>query len=44
MNEIFDKLIIRILFTIFICIALVIYKYAHLIFYPSQKKQLLKKN
>ena len=43
MNEIFDKLIIRILFTIFICIALVIYKYAHLIFYPSQKKQLLKK-
>lgn len=43
MNEIFDKLIIRIIFTVFICVALVLYKYAHLIFYPSQKKQLLKR-
>jgi uncharacterized membrane protein YjfL (UPF0719 family) len=43
MNEIFDKLLIRILFTCFICIALFLYKYAHTIFYPSKKKQILKK-
>lgn len=43
MNEIFDKLVIRILFTLFICLALFIYKYAHVIFYPSKKKQMLKK-
>lgn len=43
MNEIFDKLLIRILFTTFICIALFLYKYAHTIFYPSRKKQVLKK-
>ncbi len=43
MNEIFDKLLIRFLFTLFICVALFIYKYAHVIFYPSNKKQILKK-
>lgn len=43
MNEIFDKLLIRILFTVFICLALYFYKYAHIIFYPSNKKQILKK-
>lgn len=43
MNEIFDKLLIRILFTIFICVSLFVYKYAHIIFYPSNKKQLLKR-
>jgi len=43
MNEIFDKLLIRILFTIFICIALFLYKYAHILFYPSHKKQVLKR-
>ncbi len=43
MNEIFDKLLIRVLFTGFICIALFLYKYAHTIFYPSKKKQILKK-
>ena len=42
MNEIFDKLLIRILFTIFICLALFIYKYAHILFYPSKKKQIFK--
>lgn len=42
MNETFDRLLIRILFTIFICVALVLYKYAHIIFYPSGKKQILK--
>ena len=43
MNEIFDKLLIRFLFTVFICIALLLYKYAHTIFYPSAKKQVLNK-
>lgn len=43
MNEIFDKLLIRFLFTIFICIALILYKYGHTIFYPSKKKQVLKR-
>ena len=43
MNEVFDKLLIRFLFTLFICISLFIYKYAHVIFYPSNKKQILKK-
>lgn len=43
MNEIFDKLLIRFLFTLFICIALFLYKYAHTIFYPSAKKQVMKK-
>mgnify|MGYP000226945646 CR=1 FL=1 len=43
MNEIFDKLIIRVLFTLFICFALFIYKYAHVLFYPSKKKQVLKR-
>ncbi len=42
MNEIFDKLIIRFLFTVFICLGLLFYKYAHVIFYPSTKKQILK--
>jgi len=43
MNEIFDQLLIRFLFTIFICIALILYKYGHTAFYPSQKKQVLKR-
>jgi len=43
MNEIFDKLLIRFLFTLFICIALVLYKYAHTIFYPSARKQIFKR-
>lgn len=42
MNEIFDKLLIRFLFTLFICIALVLYKYAHTLFYPRGKKQVYK--
>tara|TARA_Y100000385_G_scaffold266989_1_gene302672 strand:+ start:143 stop:1030 length:888 start_codon:yes stop_codon:yes gene_type:complete len=43
MNEIFDKLLIRFLFTLFICIALILYKYGHTVFYPSKKKQVLKR-
>lgn len=43
MNEIFDKLIIRILFTIFICLAIWGYRYIHVLFFPSQKKQFFNK-
>lgn len=43
MNETLDRLLIRIIFTLFICLAMVLYKYAHVIFYPSGKKQILKK-
>lgn len=42
MNEIFDKLLIRVLFTIFICIAFMAYKYAHAFIYRKQRKQILK--
>jgi len=42
MNEIFDKLLLRIILTIFICLCIFIYKYAHLLFYPSTRQQILK--
>jgi len=43
MNEIFDKLILRIVFTVFICLTIVLYKYAHKFLYPSSRKQLFKR-
>ena len=43
MNELFDKLILRIVFTLFICLVLVLYKYAHIILYPSSKRQLFRR-
>lgn len=43
MNELFDKLIMRVVFTIFICLTLILYRFAHLILYPSNKGNLLKK-
>lgn len=43
MNELFDKLILRVVFTFFICIAFYLYKYAHGFLYPSAKSQLLKR-
>jgi len=43
MNELFDKLIVRIVFSIFVCMMMVLYKYLHLIFYPSSRRKLLKK-
>ena len=43
MNELFDKLILRVVFTIFICFAFYFYKYAHSFLYPSTKSQLLKR-
>lgn len=43
MPELIDKLIIRIVLTVFICLLLFIYKYAHTIFYPSSRGQLFKR-
>ncbi|MEK6624847.1 MAG: hypothetical protein AABY86_07760 [Bdellovibrionota bacterium] len=42
MNELFDKLIIRIVFAILICLTLIFYKYLHIVFYPSARKQLFR--
>jgi len=43
MAEIFDRMIIRILFVGFVCLMIYVYRYAHVIFYPSVKRQVLKK-
>jgi uncharacterized membrane protein YjfL (UPF0719 family) len=43
MAEIFDSLIIRILLVGFVCFMIYLYRYAHVIFYPSVKRQVLKK-
>ena len=43
MNELLDKLIVRIIFALFICVVLVLYKYAHAILYPSSKLQIFKR-
>lgn len=43
MNELFDKLIIRMVFTAFICGILYAYKYAHRFLYPSSRTQMFKR-
>lgn len=43
MNEIIDKLIIRVFLLVFICIIIVLYKYSHFLLYPSSKTQFLKR-
>jgi uncharacterized membrane protein YjfL (UPF0719 family) len=43
MAEIFDRLIIRILLAAFVCLMIYLYRYAHVIFYPTVKRQVLKK-
>ncbi|MCR9205171.1 MAG: hypothetical protein NXH75_11365 [Halobacteriovoraceae bacterium] len=43
MNELFDKLILRVVFTIFICLTLVLYRFAHTLLYPSNKGNLLQR-
>lgn len=43
MNELFDKLTIRIIFTIFVCITIFLYKYLHAILYPTSRQQLFKR-
>ncbi|MCF8057654.1 MAG: hypothetical protein K9K67_00045 [Bacteriovoracaceae bacterium] len=43
MNELFDKLILRIVFAIFICLTLIVYRLAHNLIYPSNRGNLLQK-
>jgi uncharacterized membrane protein YjfL (UPF0719 family) len=43
MAEIFDRLVIRLLLAAFVCLMIYVYRYAHVIFYPSVKRQVLKK-
>ncbi len=43
MAEIFDRLLIRILLTGFVCLMIYLYRYAHVLFYPTVKRQILKK-
>lgn len=42
MNELFDKLIIRIVFAAFICLLIFVYRYIHVFLYPSTRDQVLK--
>lgn len=42
MAEIFDRLIIRVLLAVFVCLMIYLYRYAHVLFYPSVKRQVLK--
>lgn len=43
MAEIFDRLVIRILLAAFVCVMIYVYRYAHVLFYPSVKRQVLKR-
>jgi uncharacterized membrane protein YjfL (UPF0719 family) len=43
MAEIFDRLVIRILLAGFVCLMIYLYRYAHVIFYPTVKRQVLKR-
>ncbi len=43
MAEIFDRLVIRLLLALFVCLMIYAYRYAHVIFYPTVKRQVLKK-
>ncbi len=43
MSELFDKLLIKIIFSIFLCGLLFLYKYAHSFLYPQTKKQISKR-
>jgi len=42
MNELFDKLILRFIFTAYICLTLYLYKYVHRYLYPTVRGQLMK--
>lgn len=43
MNELFDKLILRIIFSLYICLILYLYRYIHAYLHPSAKQHFLKK-
>ena len=42
MNEIFDRLIVRILLVFFVSALFLVYKYAHFLFYPTTRRQISK--
>lgn len=42
MAEIFDRLLIRFLLAGFVCLMIYLYRYAHVLFYPTVKRQVLK--
>lgn len=43
MNELLDKIIIRIILTVFVLLVLFLYKYIHTLIFPSSRPQLLKR-
>lgn len=43
MAEIFDRLVIRLLLAAFVCLMIYLYRFAHVIFYPTVKRQVLKR-
>ena len=43
MNEIFDRLIIRFILVAMVCLIVYLYKYAHMLFYPTMKQQVSKR-
>jgi uncharacterized membrane protein YjfL (UPF0719 family) len=43
MNEIFDRLLIRVILVSIVCVVLFLYKYAHVLFYPTVKQQVAKR-
>ncbi len=43
MNELFDKLILRVVFALFICLTLLAYRMVHNLIYPSNRTNLLQK-
>ncbi len=43
MNDLFDKLIVRIAFAIILCVVIFVYKYIHSLIYHSSRGQLFKK-
>lgn len=42
MNELFDKLILRFIFTAYVCLTLYLYKYVHRYLYPTVRGQMIK--
>ncbi|MBF0362631.1 MAG: hypothetical protein HQK49_16545 [Oligoflexia bacterium] len=43
MNEIFDKLLLRIFVAFTLCIALLVYRFVHILLHPTAKQHLIKK-
>ncbi|MEC7275585.1 MAG: hypothetical protein VXV96_04625 [Bdellovibrionota bacterium] len=43
MNELFDKLILRMVFALFLCLTLVLYRFVHHLIYPSNKGHIFSK-